>query len=233
MRRAGSPDRRESRPEQRRQSGQASGQVATVEITGIAADGAGVGRLPDGRAVFVHRVAPGDAARVKVVEERKRWARGRLIGLERGSAQRRAAPCPHYSRCGGCTIEHLTYDAQLDAKARRVADAFARIAGIEIPPPTVSPSPAEFGYRNRLSFSLRRLGSGRVVAGFHAIDDPGRIVDIDERCLLPEPALASAWGQLRANWGPGAYRLPAGERLRLTLRATAFGRVTLLVEGGT
>src|SRR5690606_21845044 len=203
-----------------------------VEITGIAAGGAGVGRLPDGRAVFVHRTAPGERALVRVIEEKRRWARGELVRVLRPSPERREAPCPHYARCGGCTLEHLAYPAQLRAKAQIVADALRRIGGLEAEPPDVVPSPEEFRYRNRVSFTLRRLGAGRVVAGFHEVNRPGRIVDITEACLLPEASIAEVWGRLRASWGEDASLLPSGRELRLTLRGTATGDVALLVEGG-
>lgn len=207
--------------------------AAVVEITGIGAEGAGVGRLPDGVAVFVHRTAPGDLAEVRVTERRPRWARARLVALRRPGPDRRPAPCPYYDRCGGCTLEHLAYPAQLRVKARRVADALRRIGRVDVAPPEVVPSPEEFRYRNRVAFTLVRLGAGRVVAGFHELEDPGRVVDVDGACLLLEPALAASWDALRGTWGRDARRLPAGERLRLTLRATADGRATLLVEGGT
>jgi 23S rRNA (uracil1939-C5)-methyltransferase len=203
-----------------------------VSIDSIAAGGEGVGRLADGRVVFVHRTAPGDRAEVEIVEARQRWARGRLVRIHEPSPERREAPCPYYEECGGCTLEHLAYDAQLRAKARIVADALTRIGGLEVAPPEVVPSPREFRYRNRVSFALRRLSPGRVVAGFHSLRDPGRIVDLDGGCLLPEEPISLAWDRLRAQWGPDADLLPPGDRLRLTLRATAAGAVSLLIEGG-
>lgn len=203
-----------------------------VRIDAIAAGGEGVGRLEDGRVIFVHRTAPGDLAEVQPVQEQKRWARGRLLRVVEPSPERREAPCPHYARCGGCTLEHLGYEAQLRAKAGIVRDALARIGGLEVTALPVTPSPLEFRYRNRVSFALRRLGRGSVVAGFHELGRPDRIVDIGAACLLPEPPIADVWGRLREAWGPDARRLPSGERLRLTLRATAAGEVALLVEGG-
>ncbi len=206
--------------------------VARVRIDSIAAGGEGVGRLADGRVVFVHRTAPGDLAEVALVERRDRWARGRLLRVLEPSPERRDAPCPHYARCGGCTLEHMEYGAQLRAKARIVSDALTRIGGVPTEPPEVVPSPRELRYRNRVSFALRRGGSGRVEAGFHAVGEPDVLVDIGGDCLLPEEPIARVWDGIRASWGPDARLLPSGERLRLTLRATAGGEVSLLVEGG-
>ena len=205
--------------------------TAEVRITGIAAGGAGVGRLPDGRAIFVHRTAPGEAVRVAVTGGKRRWATGRLLRVLEPSPARRKAPCPHYDHCGGCTLEHMVYDAQLEAKASIVSEALARIGGTPIDAPVVVPSPREFQYRNRVSFTFIRTARGPV-AGFHDIDRPDRVVDISAACLLPEPAIAEAWGQLREAWGDDASNLPSGERLRLTLRASASGDVGLVINGG-
>jgi 23S rRNA (uracil1939-C5)-methyltransferase len=210
----------------------AAGEVAMVRIAGIATGGAGVGHLPDGRAVFVQRTAPGETVQVRVLEEKRRWASAHLLRVLEASPDRRAAPCPHYGRCGGCTLEHLAYPAQLPAKASLVVEALRRIGGVEAPVPEVTASPDEFRYRNRVSFTLVRLAQGRVLAGFHELEHPGRVLDIGADCLLPEPAVSAVWGRLRERWGLDASRLPAGARLRLTLRGTGAGAVSLLVDGG-
>ncbi|MGH7443497.1 MAG: class I SAM-dependent RNA methyltransferase, partial [Longimicrobiales bacterium] len=206
--------------------------VERLAIDAIAAGGAGVGRLQDGRVAFVPRTAPGDVVEARIVDQKRRYVRAESVRLIEGAPTRRTAPCPHYARCGGCTIEHLTYDAQLAAKRQIVEDALRRIGGIEIDVPRVVASPTETRYRNRVSFSLRRLGTGRVVAGFHDRVRADRLVDIDGACLLPEQPVADGWDALRRSWGPDASRLPSGERLRLTLRGTYDGALTLLVEGG-
>lgn len=210
----------------------AVGDRVRVSVESIGAGGAGVGRLPDGRVVFVHRSAPGDRLEVELTRVKKRWARGRLLRILEEGPDRRPAPCPHYARCGGCTLEHLDYPAQLRAKARLVGDALERIGGrAALPTVEVHPSSREVRYRNRVSFTLRRLPGG-VVAGFHELENPSRILDVDGRCLLPEEPIARVWDALRAAWGPGADRLPPGRELRLTLRSVAGGEVILLVEGG-
>jgi 23S rRNA (uracil1939-C5)-methyltransferase len=191
-----------------------------------------VGRLQDGRAVFVHRTAPGDEVYVKVIDEKARFARATLLKVEKAGHGRRQAPCPHYGRCGGCTLEHLEYMAQLRVKSFLVADALNRIGKLDVSLPDVVPSPNEFRYRNRVSFTLLRLQHGRLVAGFHELEKPGRIVDIGGACLLPEEPIAEAWDELRANWGPDANLLPTGGKLRLTLRAASSGAISLVVEGG-
>ncbi|HEX2166517.1 MAG TPA: TRAM domain-containing protein, partial [Longimicrobiales bacterium] len=203
-----------------------------LRIDSIAAGGAGVGRDGEGRAVFVHRTVPGELVAARVLETRKRWARAHLERVIDSAPSRREAPCRFYARCGGCTLEHMEYPAQLAAKAGIVRDALSRIGGITVEPPEVVPSPHELRYRNRVSFTLVRLRNGSVRAGFHELERPDRVLDIDEDCLMPEETVASTWGELRRSWGRGASRLPSGARLRLTVRATATGRTSLLVQGG-
>jgi 23S rRNA (uracil1939-C5)-methyltransferase len=203
-----------------------------LRIDGIAAGGAGVGRGPNGRVVFVHRTAPGELIDTRVLQQKPRWARGELLRVLEPAAERREAPCRFYDRCGGCTLEHIGYEAQLRAKSQIVMDALHRIGGLSVEPPQVVPSPAEFRYRNRVSFTLLRFAGGRVVAGFHELHRPDRVVDIDASCLLPEQPVAAAWAALRGAWGRNAHRLPAGPKLRLTVRAAASGQSSLLVQGG-
>lgn len=201
-----------------------------MEIRGIAAGGAGVGTLPDGRVVFVQRTAPGDRVQLRVAEGKERWARGLLEAVLAPGPDRMSPPCPLYDGCGGCTLQHLSPEARLRVKGALVGDALRRIGKLEVEDPAVRPAPSELHYRNRVTFTFLRHPGGRVTAGFHALERPGRIVDVDDRCLLPEPALLEVWTALRRGWGGGAERLPAGERLRLTLRAVDTGAV-LTVEG--
>ncbi len=203
-----------------------------VTVRAIAAGGAGVADLPDGRVVFVPRTAPGDRARIRISKSRARWAEGSLEALLEPAADRRAPMCALYDRCGGCQLQHLPYESQLAWKARVVADALLRIGRLpDVAPPEVVPSPRETGYRSRMTFTLRRLSGGRVVAGMHALGRPAHVIDVAGECVLPGPVLLEAWRALRSRWGEGARRLPDGGRLRLTLRLEGPG-VELVVEGG-
>ena len=202
-----------------------------VSVHGIGAGGFGVGALPDGKVIFLPRTAPGDRVLIRIVKEKPRWARGEaLTWIEEGPG-RQEAPCPRYSHCDGCSLQHLAYAEQLVWKGRLVGDALRRLAGLERENPEVVPSPEEIRYRNKVTFTLRRLPGGRIVAGFRELGHPGRVLDIGSECLLPEEPLTEAWQDLRANWGPNADLLPEGRELRLTLRLGQEG-VGLLVRGG-
>jgi 23S rRNA (uracil1939-C5)-methyltransferase len=202
----------------------------TVQIDSIIAGGDGLARQPDGPVVFVPRTAPGDRVEVEIVEQHKQWARGRALRITEPGPARRDAPCPVYEACGGCQLQHLDYEAQLKAKSDIISDALRRLGGIEIESPVVTASPRQLGYRNRITFTLRRHPDG-VVAGFHGLADPDRIVAVD-RCPLAEDTLNELWESLRANWAPNADNLPPGNELRLTLRASSTGELGLAVEGG-
>ena len=203
-----------------------------VEIRSIGAGGVGVGNLPDGRIVFVPRTAPGDRARIALTREKERFATGRLQEILEVGPHRRTPPCPLFHRCGGCALQHLEYARQLHWKGRIAGDALRRIGGMDVEDPRVEGSPREFQYRNKMSFSLRRVAGNRVVAGFHELENPGRILDVHGECLLPVKPLLSLWTGLRAAWGPGASLLPGGKELRLTLRAEGGEEGALVLGGG-
>jgi 23S rRNA (uracil1939-C5)-methyltransferase len=219
-----------------------TGEAVEVSIDAIAAGGAGVGRLPEGRVVFVARTAPGDRALVRLTFTRNRWAKGELLRILEPGPGRVEPLCPHYGGCGGCALQHLEGARQLEARGKWVHDALERIGRLtDLPPVELIPAPDPFYYRNRASFTLRRLGvrgpgGAKVVAGFHALNRPDRLVDVgvdaEGACRLLEPALADLWLALRRGWGPDAQRLPSGAELRLTLRGLAEGGGILLVEGG-
>ena len=209
----------------------AKGAVEVIRVQGIASDGTGVGHLTDGRTVFVPRTAPGDEVRIRVTKLERKWARGRVLEVLTPTEDRADPLCPSYGECGGCALQHISYDDQLLWKSRFVHDALKRIAHLDLSPTSVHPSPERYHYRSRVTFTLIRLPGGRVVSGFHRLDRPDRIVDVAEACVLPVPAVAAAWKDLQSTWGDGARRLPSGRRLRLTLREVDEG-VILVIEGG-
>jgi len=201
-----------------------------VRIGGIATGGDGVGHLADGRVVFVPRTAVGDEVAVSIQVAKKKWARAWPVSLRSSSPDRVEPFCPSYAECGGCTLQHVRYEAQLEAKRAIVVEALRRVGGVSAQLEGVEPATEREAYRARATFHLRRLPGDRVVAGFHRWDRSARVVDLSE-CPILTPTLAQVWRDLRAAWGHGARRLPSGKALRLTLREVDEGAV-LSIEGG-
>lgn len=209
------------------------GEIHPVTVESLGAGGVGVGRLSDGRVVFIPRTAPGDEGRVRLLKVKPRWCLAELEGVEVASPSRRKAPCPIYATCGGCALQHVEYPVQVEAKGAQVSDALSRIGGLDgLPPVELHPSPEEFHYRNRITLHLQRSALGAVVAGFRHRNRPAQVVDMTHQCLLPEVEIMEVWRALRDSWGRRAEHLPEGPHLRLTLRAVQEGGVVLLVEEG-
>ena len=198
---------------------------ATLEIASIAAGGDGVGRA-EGVVVFVPRTAPGDIAHVRLARA-KRFARGELISLEARSPARVEPPCPHYTadRCGGCQIQHLSYEAQLGAKRAIIGDALRRIGRRDVPDPDVEPTDAPWRYRRKLTLHLRRTGTGWI-AGLHPYDDPTAVFDLAD-CPITDERVLDVWRELRSAFDA----LPAERSLRVAVRLLDDGAAAT-VEGG-
>lgn len=105
--------------------------METIEITGVGSEMQGVGRLPDGRAAFVPGALPGERVKIRIAKDAGRYCEAELIEVLEPSVRRIAPACAYDESCGGCRIRHADYPYTLELKRRRVADAIARIAGIE------------------------------------------------------------------------------------------------------
>ena len=139
----------------------------------------------EGMAVFVPGLLPGETAPVRIVKVEKRYAFGRMEGQPAvPSAQRRAADCPVYPRCGGCSGRHMTYEATLEAKRRQVADCFQRIGHIQAEVPPVLGMANPTGYRNKTALPVGGTVNDPCV-GFFAPRSHA-IIPID-RCMNAMP----------------------------------------------
>ena len=154
--------------------------------------GEAMGRLPDGRAVFVPFGLPGEQVRVELTEDKKNFARGKLLEVLTASPDRIAPKCKHFGKCGGCHYQNLSYENQLRAKTEILRDQLQRIGKIENPPvvPMVA-SPLEWNYRNNVQFHL--TAEGKV--GF--INAKGNSTLPIEECHLPEAAIDAFWRDLQ------------------------------------
>ena len=199
--------------------------VVSVSIESIAAGGDGVGRK-DGLVVFVPRTAPGDLVTAKI-SGRGHFARGSLGTIVTPSPVRIDPPCLHYTRdkCGGCQLQHMTYDSQLAAKQIIIRDSFQRIGKRAIDPPEIERSPKEWRYRTKLTLAIRRRGA-RWIAGLHPYDDPVRVFPLSD-CPITDRRVVAAW---REVMDADAY-FPDAKELRGSIRITSGGP-TLVMMGG-
>lgn len=197
-----------------------------VRILRLAAGGDGVGRLPDGRTVFVPRTAPGDLVELSALQEKKRWARARPGKILEAGPDRCDPPCQHYTRdeCGGCQLQHLLYRAQISAKGSMVGETLRRVGRLSLEDPVVEQSPSEWEYRSRITLAVD--GPGGAI-GFRRYDRPAEIFQL-EHCHIASPALMEVWRAL----APLRHLLPPNaERIRLRLDR-AGGRQVIVETAG-
>jgi 23S rRNA (uracil1939-C5)-methyltransferase len=170
--------------------------VTTVRILRLAGGGDGVGRLEDGRTVFVPRTAPGDLVELTRVRAHRRYARARPARVLEPSTDRVVPRCPHYvhDECGGCQLQHLGSGAQRQARRTFVGDALRRIARLDVGDPELVPAEQEFEYRTKVTLATN--DGGRRI-GLHPIDQPDRVFDLIH-CHITTPDLMSLWTEVRA-----------------------------------
>jgi 23S rRNA (uracil1939-C5)-methyltransferase len=167
-------------------------EIVIARVEALAAGGDGMA-LCGGMRVFTGMTAPGDLVRCRISEKHRGWARGELLEVIEPSPLRAAPACPLYGLCGGCSLQHLSYDAQGAEKKRILQESFRRIGGFEAPEPETVPSPP-WEYRNRIQ--LHRAAGGRL--GFKArrsdvivpvedcpVADPGIRAALKGKTLLP------------------------------------------------
>jgi 23S rRNA (uracil1939-C5)-methyltransferase len=198
-------------------------ETTSVEIERLASGGDGVGRLDDGCIIFVPFAAPGDRLRVRVTLRKARHARGEIVGVERAGPARREPRCEVFGRCGGCSWQHLAYEAQLETKRRILIDALERIGGLSPPGDVrVCASPRELGYRTR----ARVVAAGGRV-GFR----PARSHELlpIETCPVLAPELDAALARA-ASLGPA--RGEGGDAVEVELAVGSDGTVRIAPARG-
>lgn len=195
----------------------------SVRILRLAAGGDGVGRLSDGRTVFVPRTAPGDLVELRDLRLSRSFARARAGGLAEASSDRIEPRCPHYlgDECGGCQLQHLTIEAQRAAKRAFVGDALRRLAKLDLPDPEIEAAPESWGYRTKITLAVR--DAGRRI-GFHRQGRPDEIFPL-RHCDIAAPALMALWDAIRA-----ARDLVPPDATHLVLRIDRSGGRHLLIQ---
>jgi 23S rRNA (uracil1939-C5)-methyltransferase len=164
--------------------------------------GDAIGRLEDGRAVFVPFGLPGERVRVRLTEEKRNFARGEVVEILEASPLRIVPRCRHFGICGGCHYQHLSYEEQLKAKTEILRDQLIRIGKIEAPPvQNMVASPSAWNYRNHVQFHLTQEGK----LGYVRADAP--VVFPISECHLPEGFLNAIWPQLEFEPGTNIERV--------------------------
>ena len=154
-----------------------------IERLGVKADGIGMG--PGGPA-YVPFTLPGES-----ITAERQGQRARATAILEASPERQAAPCPHYTHCGGCDLQHASPALYADFKRDLVVEALRR-AGLDAPVHAMVPTAP--GTRRRAVFSATRAGT-RILFGFHEAMS-NRIASIDT-CLVLKGEIVSALPALR------------------------------------
>jgi 23S rRNA (uracil1939-C5)-methyltransferase len=193
--------------------------IFEVTPTNFAYGGEVIGRLPDGRAVFIPFVLPGEKARVRLIEQKRGYARAELLEVIEPAPERIDPVCVHFGECGGCHYQHMTYKDQLAAKREILADQLYRIGRMENPPiHGIVPSRLATHYRNHVQFHLDPQGK----LGYHRARSE-QVFAIQE-CHLPEQTLNQLWPQLEFEAIPGleriGLRLGAGDDVQIILESS-------------
>ncbi|MEK9133500.1 MAG: TRAM domain-containing protein, partial [Pseudomonadota bacterium] len=180
--------------------------TATVESLGY--DGRGVARL-DGKTVFIEGALAGERVRFRYVSKHKNFDTGALVELLEASPNRVTPPCPHFGTCGGCDLQHLRPEIQIQAKQRILAEQFAHIGKVQ-PETWLEPiaGPA-LGYRRRARLGARLVPErGGMHIGFRE-RRKSFLANLDT-CLVLEPKIAGLLPELRTLVGglSCAHRIP-------------------------
>jgi len=160
-----------------------------IEITGQTHEGMGVGKIDD-FAVFVAGAIAGEEVKVKVVKVLKNYSYGKLLEVITGSPNRRDPLCNVIRRCGGCQLQHMNYEGQLNFKKQVVKDALERIGGLKdvIIHDTLGMK-YPWHYRNKSQLPVG-ISEKEIQIGFYA-KRSHEMIDIDN-CLIQDKIFQTA-----------------------------------------
>ncbi len=155
-------------------------EIVNLEITDINHRGEGVGKV-NSFTLFVPHVLPGENVTAIVTTLHKSFGEAKPVSIIKTSPFREKSLCPYFPRCGGCRLQHLSYNAQLNWKQKMISEVLRRIAGIDIPVEPVAGMQNPWRFRNKaqIHFSLEK---GKVIAGFYE-HGSRNIIDI-KQCIV-------------------------------------------------
>jgi 23S rRNA (uracil1939-C5)-methyltransferase len=194
----------------------------------LATDGSGVLRRADGKVTFVPFSLPGESVVSTVQVEKKQYARAKLLSFESPSPLRVVPPCSHFTRCGGCQIQHIADSAHGEIKKQWFSETCRKLGRWPQESLTFLQNHmhvhrlAPLSYRQRarvhLSQTKRSIGPQRapqsVTLGFRVEGGAGGLVDVVGGCPILVPEIVQALAPLRAA---AARLLPGGTQLQAEL----------------
>ena len=146
--------------------------IVTVKIGDIGTEGEGIGKL-EGFTLFVKDAVMGDVVEARLVKVKKNYAYARLEKVLTSSPLRVKPVCPYHKQCGGCQIQAMSYEAQLQFKENKVKNNLVRIGGFDqlfiesVMEPVVGME-QPWHYRNKAQFPVGTDKDGRIITGFYA-----------------------------------------------------------------
>lgn len=176
-------------------------QEIILELTAMAHGGSAMGRDQQGRAVFVPGAIPGEKVRAKIVDQKRNFARATMVELIERSPNRVEPRCSHFGVCGGCHLQQMAYDTQLEVKRNVVIDQLKRIGnleGIDVQATLATPTPWAY----RIEISLSPNPEGGVGLWSPALK---KIIAIEE-CHIIQPELLQLWRDFELSL-PGLRKL--------------------------
>lgn len=156
----------------------------TIELTfeDITHDGDGVGKI-NGYPLFVPYALPGETAKVKVIKVKKNFGFGKLLHIDQVSENRVEPPCDVYIQCGGCQLQHMSYQMQLDLKMKQVENTLRKIGHIEgIPVHQTIGMEDPWRYRNKVQIPVAHR-HGELITGFYR-KKSHEIIEGMDRCVI-------------------------------------------------
>lgn len=192
--------------------------IVTVKIEDIGTEGEGIGKL-EGFTLFVKDAVMGDVVEARLVKVKKNYAYARLEKVLTSSPLRVKPVCPYHKQCGGCQIQAMSYEAQLQFKENKVKNNLVRIGGFDqlfiesVMEPVVGME-QPWHYRNKAQFPVGTDKDGRIITGFYAGRTHSIIANTD--CALGveenEPILQKVLAYMQ-NESISAYDETTGQGL--------------------
>ncbi|TWT13443.1 23S rRNA (uracil(1939)-C(5))-methyltransferase RlmD [Planomicrobium sp. CPCC 101079] len=160
------------------------GQKFPLTIKRLGINGEGIGYFKR-NVVFVQGALPGEEITAQVTSIKRNFAEARVLKLRKASPYRQTPPCPIYETCGGCQLQHMTYEQQLVEKRDLVTQALERyLKGTNVQIKNTIGMEDPWYYRNKSQFQTRLKGT-KVIAGLFA-EGSHQLLDI-EQCIVQHP----------------------------------------------